>query len=143
MTQYQIIVNFTNDQVFQINQSGLKLCLSKGSVPSAASIPLPVAWQAFEPYMDNSITWEEEYNFFASDTTVQGGAVIQRVSETTQGIQLNQPYYFQYGSFQTGGSATPQPNEALDLERKKRKVQFEDDAKACEPPKKKKCYHVF
>eukprot|EP00731_Ephydatia_muelleri_P004409 Em0002g585a len=95
------------DYDHSLNEGGYSLCLSKGVVQSAVSNPLPLIWIAKQPFQDNVFTWTEDYNFYASDTTVQSGATIEQTSFTTEGITLDVPYQFISGAFQIGGAVVP------------------------------------
>ena len=105
--EYSIEVDFTATDVQSLNEGGYSLCLSKGVVQSAVSNPLPLIWIAKQPFQDNVFTWTEDYNFYASDTTVQSGATIEQTSFTTEGITLDVPYQFISGAFQIGGAVVP------------------------------------
>eukprot|EP00731_Ephydatia_muelleri_P026701 Em0018g801a len=48
-----------------------------------------------------------DYNFYASETTVQSGATIEQTSYTTEGITTDVPYQFISGAFQIGGAVVP------------------------------------
>eukprot|EP00731_Ephydatia_muelleri_P014003 Em0007g1313a len=108
---YSIDVDFNATDVQNLNAQGYSLCLSKGTVDSAISDPLPLIWVAKQPFQDNSITWTENYNYYASDSSVQAGANIEQTSYTVDGISLNTPYQFIEGAFQVGGAAQPSATE--------------------------------
>jgi hypothetical protein len=61
-----------------------------------------VAWVAFLPFEATTLTWTDSYALYASNTSVQGGAVINQLSNILAGPGLNYP--FLNGDF---GTATP------------------------------------
>ena len=107
--EYSIEVDFSAADVQSLNEGGYSLCLSKGVVQSAVSNPLPLIWIAKQPFQDNVFTWTEQYNFYASDSSVQSGATIEQTSYTTEGISVNVPYQFISGAFQIGGAVQVSP----------------------------------
>jgi hypothetical protein len=70
-------------------------------VKQSAAGPL-VAWVAFPPFEANTLTWTDSYALYASNTSVQGGAVINQLSNILAGPGLKYP--FLNGDF---GTATP------------------------------------
>lgn len=53
-----------------------------------------VAWVAFDPFQSNTVTWNEEFNIYASTTEIQNGAEILKMSDTTYPAQDAAYYSF-------------------------------------------------
>lgn len=77
MSKYKLNINILSTNVREINMAMQKITLVKSVGKGAGT---PVAWVTFSPFETNIITWETEYGVYASSTTVQNGAQIQRTS---------------------------------------------------------------
>lgn len=51
-----------------------------------------VAWVSFSPFENNTIEWESEYSIYASSTSLQGGARIDKMSAISGITQLNHKF---------------------------------------------------
>lgn len=100
--QYSLQILFSPADIVTVVQSGYQLCLSKGSGSGSVQNPLPLIWVSKTPFEENTFSWTEQYDWYASNTEVQAGVTIEQESQTTNGIQLNVPYQFIYGAFQIG-----------------------------------------
>lgn len=69
-----------------------------------------VAWQSFDPLVDNVVTWSEEYGIYASNTNLGHGARILKTSSMPYPAQPGAYYSFAtdatfYGPIQEDGTA--------------------------------------
>jgi hypothetical protein len=97
-----------------IDQPGLNAIYGAGQsvtiVQAVNSSPLstgnlPVAWLAFQPWLSNNISWTTNYYIYASNTSMQSGAVLNLMAQTSTPVQPGWLYTLQQGSF-TGSSGT-------------------------------------
>ncbi len=80
-------LNFTIDQagVNAINGAQQFVTIVKSNL-SGAPVDNPVAWLAIKPMETITVTWEEQYVIYASQTQVSNGAVITMSSQTADVI---------------------------------------------------------
>lgn len=69
-----------------------------------------VAWQSFDPIVDNVVTWSEEYGIYASNTNLVHGARILKTSSMPYPAQPGAYYSFAtdatfYGPLQEAGAS--------------------------------------
>ncbi len=60
---------------------------------------LPVAWLEFQPFENNTVTWTETYQIYASHTVLEAGTAIQQLSNTQ--VQLGRMYTFKNNTFES------------------------------------------
>jgi hypothetical protein len=58
--------------------AGMRVTIAK---PVGSSAP-NVTWLVFDPFMQNTIEWTEEYGLYASTVSMQAGTVITKMSDT-------------------------------------------------------------
>jgi len=99
--QYELIINIDQAGLDKIHANGQYVTLSQ-SVNSS----LNIAWITFQPCASNSLTWQEEYEIYASTTTVQPGACPVLTAQTGA-AQTGYVYALSAGSFtgEPGGQA--------------------------------------
>ena len=102
--QYQLSIAIDQAGVQQIYNLQQAITIVKSVVSSPlVTGNLPVAWIQFMPMEENTVTWIENYNLYASTSSLQAGATIQQTSITGVPIQTGWTYTFQNGVF-TGAS---------------------------------------
>jgi hypothetical protein len=57
-----------------------------------AIIPTSVVWQAFQPFENNTVTWSDSYQLYASQVLPAGGAIIQQQAQQTAVVTKILPY---------------------------------------------------
>lgn len=98
MSKYELTIQFTTDDVHEINAVQQKVIIVKEVGGTSGS---PVAWVSFSPFEKNVVQWEEEYGIYASTTEVQDSATIIKtsaVNPATSGV---------FYPFETGAFGTP------------------------------------
>ncbi len=104
--QYQLNISIDSTGLSQIYAANQAITVVKSVVTSPlASGNLPVAWINFQPLEENTVTWMESYNIYATNQTLTAGATIVQTSVTGAPVQLGWNYTFQQGQF-TGTSGT-------------------------------------
>jgi hypothetical protein len=88
MPSYTLTVNFTSQQLQDLNVTGSRVSIGKqveGRSPN-------VIWQNFVTLQVNQVNWVEEYGIYVSNTEVQQGATITQLSSTPIGAATGQLY---------------------------------------------------
>lgn len=78
MPSYELELNFEPDVLETVQKAGQQIKIAKpvnGESPN-------VIWLSVDPFQSNVITWEEQYGIYVSDTKIQHGAHITKISET-------------------------------------------------------------
>jgi len=89
--EYTLSLNISKDDLKLIKTTGLNITLAK---PVDAKSP-NVIWQAFDPWEDNEVKWEEEYGIYASPLKeYKNGATISRLSSLEPPVQDGKTYKF-------------------------------------------------
>jgi hypothetical protein len=70
--------------------AGLRITVAK---PVGGGKP-NVAWLVFDPFMGNTVEWEEEYGLYASITEIKHGARISQISELPPKVTDGKSYLF-------------------------------------------------
>lgn len=78
MTTFRLSTAFTNDDLTRLHASGSNVIVAK---PNAGGIP-NVAWIVFRPLIGNTMTWEEKYGIYASNSDIINGAQLTQMSKT-------------------------------------------------------------
>lgn len=108
--QYQLNISIDNSALNAIYNAGQAVTLVKSVVADPlVSGNLPVAWLEFQPLQENSITWIENYDIYATTSILQSGATIKMTSVTTTPVQPGWIYTFENAQFNGsagGGSGT-------------------------------------
>jgi hypothetical protein len=95
MPSYTLNIDIDSTDLQAIYAAGESVTIVKQS-PTGPS----VAWVAFLPFEANTITWTDSYALYASNTGVQGGAVISQLSNVAASPGLKYP--FSNGNFGPG-----------------------------------------
>ncbi|MBI2382369.1 MAG: hypothetical protein HYV16_16590 [Gammaproteobacteria bacterium] len=103
MSSYTLNVLFNQADLPTIYAAGQKLIIMKSSPASTQ-----LAWVAVKPFESNSISWTDDYAMYASQTQIQSGATIQKLSQvaTPSGVE----YIFENGMFDDPQPYTQNPN---------------------------------
>jgi hypothetical protein len=102
MTTYALEVIFNQSDLKLINQAGEKVVLIK-QVPKGG---YKVAWVTFDPFQQNTVTWDDDYFLYASSTQPVEGTQI--AGWTMQEAQAQNDYVF--SSDRTFSVPHPDPN---------------------------------
>lgn len=78
MPDYTLQLLIDDQDLITLKAAQLNIILAK-PVGSASSMP-NVIWQSFDPFIDNTVSWTENYGIYASNTVVQNGAAITKLS---------------------------------------------------------------
>lgn len=87
-SQYQLTVNFTNEQLAIIYQAGASVVIGK----MFSANDLSVAWQVFKPMRKNCLSWDEVYGIYASTSQLDPDAPIVQHSYTDLGASTRKLY---------------------------------------------------
>ncbi|MBP3474949.1 MAG: hypothetical protein J6K48_01300 [Lachnospiraceae bacterium] len=99
MSNYELNIDFKESDLSMIYAAGEKVVVVKHT---AGDQDKQVAWLTFKPFAHNTIQWQENYAVYASDTELQGGAAINKLSDKEAATKV--VYGFDKGYF---GTATP------------------------------------
>lgn len=93
MPSYQLNIDFDPSDLATIYKANERVVITKQVSPNST----PVAWIAFDPFINNTIQWEDNYALYASTSSVQNGTTITKLSEVAAAPQVN--YDFCNGAF--------------------------------------------
>lgn len=99
MSKYRLNIDFNEKDLKTIFNAGEKVIIVKHT---KAGIGKRVAWVSFQPFMHNTIDWENSFAVYSSNTEVQGGATISKLSDKDAATKII--YNFKNGYF---ADATP------------------------------------
>lgn len=85
MNNYELIINFTKEDLEAIYAAGEKLVITK---EVAGNKGKPVSWISILPFLYNSVKWTEAYMLYASRNEAQNGATIEKLSEAEADSEL-------------------------------------------------------
>jgi len=98
MTTYTLNISFDKSGLDSIHAAQEKVTITKATGSTVGSSP--VVWICFKPGLNNTITWQENYGLYSSNTQVQSGATIS-IESTADNAQIgdlrypfNASYYF-------------------------------------------------
>ncbi len=95
MTTFNLNLDIDAQSLPLIRSAQLRIMLAK---PVGGSGPLNVIWQSFDPFGSNTVTWDEEFGLYASDTKAENGATIRKMSAQEPAVDEN------YYSFTAGAT---------------------------------------
>lgn len=102
MPSYNLETHFTDQDLQRFLASGSNIIVAK---PSNGGAP-NVAWVVFRPLLDNSMSWEDNYGIYASNTDLISGGVLNQMSKTAYPAVEAKVYELTpYGAFAGPGSA--------------------------------------
>lgn len=97
--QYQISILFTISSLEQIDYAGQQLTLVKNAAPMPSQNGnLAVACVAFQPLVENRVSWVDDYNIYATTAQLEVGAIIPQTWVTSV-AQPGCTYAFENGMF--------------------------------------------
>ncbi|HMJ40706.1 MAG TPA: hypothetical protein VK522_00265 [Pseudolabrys sp.] len=98
--QYQLNISIDHIGLTNIYAAGQAITVVKSVVSNpVASGNLPVAWINFQPLEENTVSWIENYNIYATTTQLNSGATIVQTSVTGTPVQTGWTYSFAQGQF--------------------------------------------
>jgi hypothetical protein len=77
MPTYSLDLKLTKEELKYL-PPGTNLVIAK---PAEGNAPI-IAWQAFSPFEGNTVEWEEQYGIYASNQSIENGAVLTKISQT-------------------------------------------------------------
>lgn len=95
MPKYKLNIKINDQDLKTIYKAEEKIVLIKHT---AGDNDTPVAWVCFSPFMNNTIEWENQFAIYASNTDVQHGARISKLSDLAATTKVM--YGFEQGVFQ-------------------------------------------
>jgi hypothetical protein len=101
MTTYSLEIQFDSAGLATLTAAGQQVAIVKQTSPSAA----PVVWVAFNPELDNTVTWTEVYSVYGSSTEVENGATI--VTDSILQAVGGETFPFGSGQFAPGTANLP------------------------------------
>lgn len=102
MPQYRLNIEFNEKDLQTIYGANEKVIIVKHT---AGDVGEKVAWVSFQPFMHNTIDWETSFAIYVSNTAVQGGATINKLSDKQAATKIL--YKFKEGVFK---DAVPLPD---------------------------------
>lgn len=101
MPKYTLEILLDPAYVEQIVAAGQNVVISKQVTPSGT----PLAWLSFSPYQANTITWEDSYSVYSSQTLLQSGATISQLA--SKAAVPKTAYAFQTNVFNVAAPQNP------------------------------------
>ncbi|EGG14522.1 hypothetical protein DFA_12298 [Cavenderia fasciculata] len=102
MTTYSLKFAFSQAGLSALSSSQEKVCVVK-SVNGKVS---NVVWLSIKPFLQNTITFNEAYGLYASNTQIQNGAKISRISNVASCSKGHQYPFLDAGYFGSANSST-------------------------------------
>lgn len=99
MPSYTLNIDIDSSDLNPIYNAGELITITKQTSSGSA-----VAWVAFSPFENNTVTWTDSYALYASNTSIQAGAVISQMSNVA--ATPGSLYPFANGAF---GASSPDP----------------------------------
>lgn len=100
MPKYSLQINIDPTYVKQIVQAGQQVVIMK----QVAGNGTPLTWLTFSPYQSNTVTWQDQYAVFASQSQIQSGATITQLA--TRAASPRTAYGFDNNIFTVAPSRT-------------------------------------
>lgn len=98
MADYQLEISFSDEQLDTLFTTKSNVIVAKPTGGSSTN----VAWQVFQPFENNSVTWSEEYGIYVSNTKISNGATLTQMSSTSGNAQMDTTYTMQPSAIITG-----------------------------------------
>ena len=95
MSKYRLNIKINGQDLKTIYKANEQIVIVKHTAGNADS---QVAWVSFKPFMNNTVDWENNFAVYASNTEVQHGAVINKLSDLAATTKVM--YNFEQGVFQ-------------------------------------------
>lgn len=101
MPKYQLNITFEQEDLPTVLDAKEKVTIVKQTNSDSK-----VAWVTFSPFLHNNVKWEDNYSLYCSNSEIQSGAVITKLSDISASSGLT--YNFNKGVF-----ADPYPDNTL------------------------------
>lgn len=110
MSQYMLNISFSEKALAILAKAHQKVVLVK---KTAGNKDTAVSWVTFKPWEKNTISWKEEFALYASDSEIQGGATICKLSDkmASSGVQ----YQLADGAIQAMGPGSEMPSNCYSI----------------------------
>ena len=95
MPKYKLNIKITENDLQILYRANEKIVIVKHT---AENTDTQVAWVTFGPFMNNTVEWESQFALYASNTEIQSGAFINKLSDIAASTQTL--YQFKEGIFQ-------------------------------------------
>lgn len=106
MPRYTLNTTFSQSSLDTLHATGSNVVVAK---PSSSGGTPNVAWVVYYPLQANTMTWEEQYGIYASTSSIQNGATLYQMSQTSFPAGEGKVYVLEpagyFGGPQSGGSA--------------------------------------
>lgn len=98
---------FQQEDLNRFYATGTNVVVAK---PAASGGAPNVAWIVYRPLLSNSISWEENYGIYASNSDIIGGAVLSQISTVPSPAPIGKLYTFSpIGVFSSPGPGGQDP----------------------------------
>ena len=77
MPQFSLQINMDPSWVSQVVQAGQQIVITKQVAGNSGT---SLAWVSFSPYQSNTVSWQDNYAVYTSQTLVQSGATISQLA---------------------------------------------------------------
>ncbi|MDR2888246.1 MAG: hypothetical protein LBV33_00170 [Lachnospiraceae bacterium] len=94
MSSYRLNIKFNEKDLKTIYMANEKVVVIKHTAGAESS---QVVWVSFRPFMFNTIDWENNFAVYSSSSEIQGGAVINKLSDKEAATKIR--YDFEDGYF--------------------------------------------
>lgn len=106
MPKYKLNIKISEKDLQILYRASEKIVIVKHT---AEGTDTQVSWVTFGPFMNNTVEWETQFALYASNTEIQNGASINKLSDIAASTQTL--YQFEEGIFQKPVSvSTISPN---------------------------------
>lgn len=110
MSKYMLNIHFSETALKVLAKAHQKCVLVK---KTAGDKDTSVSWVAFKPWAKNTITWQEDFAVYASDSEIQGGANIAKLSDKMAASGVL--YKLADGAIQAMGPGSDLPDNAYSI----------------------------
>jgi hypothetical protein len=93
MPTYSLQINIDPADLARILEAGQEIAISKQTTGSDT----PLIWVAFSPFQSNTVTWQDQYAVYASQTLTQSVTMITEL--TTMNAEPQTAYLFDNNTF--------------------------------------------
>lgn len=96
MPKYKLNIKISEKDLQVLYRANEKIVIVKHTAEDSDT---QVAWVTFGPFMNNTVEWETQFALYASNTELQSGASINKLSDIAASTQTI--YQFKEGIFQS------------------------------------------
>ncbi|HET9627680.1 MAG TPA: hypothetical protein VFP84_40260 [Kofleriaceae bacterium] len=105
MPTFTLKTDFTQDDLTRFLASGSNVVVAK---PNAGGFP-NVAWVVYRPLISNTMTWDDKYGIYASNSDIINGAQLTQMSQTEFPAVDGKNYVLNSAGFFGGPSSGGEP----------------------------------